>query len=116
MRSCSAARRLRVAHEPVELHGSAKRPQRRPPPRHCAGFSWPLRGRSGSSECCRERGFLPVAVRDRRIFCAVYLRDVFHDHTDEVTALPEGFASWLHRRAVQAIADPERRWWGTQLT
>jgi GMP synthase (glutamine-hydrolysing) len=42
---------------------------------------------------------------------------VFQDHTDEITVLPEGFRvlASSDRCAIQAIADPKRRWWGTQF-
>ena len=42
---------------------------------------------------------------------------VFQDHTYEITALPEGFRVLASSPvcAIQAIADPVRRWWGTQF-
>jgi GMP synthase (glutamine-hydrolysing) len=42
---------------------------------------------------------------------------VFHDHRDEVTVLPGGFRVLARTEfcAIQAIAAPERRWWGTQF-
>jgi len=66
-----------------------------------------------------EHGFMPVDVLD----ASDLLRDlpsqpvVFHDHTDEITSLPEGFRVLAASPdcAVQAIAAPERRWWGTQF-
>lgn len=66
-----------------------------------------------------EHGFLPIRVHDRNGL----LRDlpqravVFQDHTDEITVLPSGFQVLASSEAcaVQAFADPERRWWGTQF-
>jgi len=66
-----------------------------------------------------EHGFMPVDVLDG----SDLLRDlpaqpvVFHDHTDEITSLPDGFRVLAASPdcAVQAIAAPERRWWGTQF-
>ena len=42
---------------------------------------------------------------------------VFHDHTDEIVVLPDGFhvLASTDACAVQAFADPGRRWWGTQF-
>src|SRR4029453_16103401 len=42
---------------------------------------------------------------------------VYQDHHDEVTKLPDGFRLLASSAecAVQAIADPGRRWWGTQF-
>lgn len=45
-------------------------------------------------------------------------RATFYErHTDEVTTLPAGFRLLARSRscAVEAIAAPERRWWGTQF-
>ena len=66
-----------------------------------------------------EHGFLPIDVLDQ----SDLLRDlparpiVFHDHTDEITSLPVGFRVLAASPdcTVQAIAAPERRWWGTQF-
>jgi GMP synthase (glutamine-hydrolysing) len=66
-----------------------------------------------------EHGFLPIDLLDT----SDLLRDlphhpvVFHDHTDEITKLPEEFRVLAASPdcAVQAIAAPERRWWGTQF-
>jgi GMP synthase (glutamine-hydrolysing) len=42
---------------------------------------------------------------------------VYHDHRDEIAVLPEGFRVLARTEscAIQAIAAPERRWWGTQF-
>ena len=66
-----------------------------------------------------EHGFLPIRVHDR----PGLLRDVpveavvFHDHTDAIVDLPAGFDVLASSDlcAVQAFADPARRWWGTQF-
>jgi GMP synthase-like glutamine amidotransferase len=66
-----------------------------------------------------EHGFLPIRVHDR----SGLLRDlpkeavVFHDHTDAIAELPDGFEVLASSDAcpVQAFADPARRWWGTQF-
>ena len=66
-----------------------------------------------------EHGFLPIDVLDD----SDLLRDlparpvVFHDHTDEITTLPDGFRVLAASPdcAVQALSVPERRWWGTQF-
>jgi GMP synthase (glutamine-hydrolysing) len=111
------------ARNPVELErlGEAVREARRPVLGICAGMQ--LQARFAGGELAPaptpERGFLPIAVHD----AADLLRDlpaeviVFQDHTDEITKLPEGFrvlASSPDCR-IQAIADAERRWWGTQF-
>ena len=67
----------------------------------------------------REDGFLPIRIHDR----SDLLRDlpdevlVFQDHSDEITELAGGFRVLASSDAcaVQAIADSERRWWGTQF-
>lgn len=66
-----------------------------------------------------ERGFLPIELLDR----SDLLRDlpadpvVFQDHGDEIVTLPDDFRVLAASAAcaVQAIACPERRWWGTQF-
>jgi GMP synthase (glutamine-hydrolysing) len=75
-------------------------------------------GRIGPARVA-EHGFLPVQVQDRSDLLRGLPDEivVFQDHRDEVTVLPDGFrvlASSAHC-AVQAIADSERRWWGTQF-
>jgi GMP synthase (glutamine-hydrolysing) len=87
----------------------------------CAGFQLQARFAGGTIGVAAtpEHGLLPIEVHDR----SDLLRDlpgeavVFHDHTDEITELPAGFRVLASSAAcaVQAIADPERRWWGTQF-
>ena len=66
-----------------------------------------------------ECGYLPLEVLDDDGLLAGLPRHatVFQKHTDEVVALPEGFRLLARTEAceIQAIAAPERRWWGTQF-
>jgi GMP synthase (glutamine-hydrolysing) len=66
-----------------------------------------------------ELGYGPVEVLDTRdLLAGLDERPaVFHDHRDEVTVLPDGFRVLARTEscAIQAIAVPERRWWGTQF-
>ena len=111
------------AHEPVELArlGEAIRSAGRPLLGICAGLQLQalFAGGAIAPSAVEERGFLPVAVLDRSDLLRGLPDEivVFHDHTDEVTALPEGFRVLASTAAcaVQAIADPDRRWWGTQF-
>ena len=110
-------------HEPTELArlGEAVRAAGRPVLGICAGLqlqSLFAGGEIGPS-AREQRGFQPVTIRDRSDLLLGLGEEivVFHDHTDEVTVLPEGFRVLASTAAcaVQAIADPERRWWGTQF-
>jgi GMP synthase (glutamine-hydrolysing) len=110
-------------HEPDELArlGEAVRSCSRPVLGICAGLQLQalFAGGSVAAAAVPERGFLPVAVHDRSDLLRGLPDEivVFHDHTDEVTAAPDGFRVLASSPAcgVQAIADPERRWWGTQF-
>jgi GMP synthase-like glutamine amidotransferase len=66
-----------------------------------------------------EHGFLPVDVQDTSDLLRGLPAQavVFHDHTFEVTTLPDGFSALASTPvcSVQAIAAPARRWWGTQF-
>lgn len=66
-----------------------------------------------------ERGFRPIDVVDGSdLLRGLPARPVvFQDHSDEITLLPDGFRVLARSAdcAVQAIADPGRRWWGTQF-
>jgi GMP synthase (glutamine-hydrolysing) len=94
---------------------------RRPTFGICAGMQLLTRFAGGAIELggSVEHGFLPIHVRDH----SDLLRDlpddpvVFHDHTDEIVVLPDGFhvLASTDACAVQAFADPGRRWWGTQF-
>jgi GMP synthase-like glutamine amidotransferase len=66
-----------------------------------------------------ERGYLPLEVLDDGdLLAGLPARaTVFQDHLDEIVELPSDFRV-LARTAgceIQAIAAPERRWWGTQF-
>jgi GMP synthase (glutamine-hydrolysing) len=66
-----------------------------------------------------EHGFLPIRVHERSGLLRGLPEDaiVFQDHTDEIVIVPAGFDVLASSEAcaVQAFADPERRWWGTQF-
>jgi GMP synthase (glutamine-hydrolysing) len=112
-----------ATHEPVALDrlGEAVRGAGRPVLGICAGLQLQARFAGGAVDHAaqRERGFLPVAVRDHDgLFRGLPAEVVvFHDHGDEVTHVPPGFRVLASSAActVQAIADPARRWWGTQF-
>ena len=87
----------------------------------CAGMQLQARfaggtiGPYGSS----EHGFLPVQIHDGADLLRGLRAEVvvFQDHDHEITVLPPGFRALASSPscAVQAIADPARRWWGTQF-
>ena len=111
------------AHDPAELErlGDAVRSAGRPVLGICAGmqlqavFAGGTIGRSRTG----EHGYLPIRVRDRGDLLRGLPSEavVFHDHDDEVVAVPADFRVLASSAdcAVQAIADPVRRWWGTQF-
>ena len=109
--------------DPTELDklGEAVLASCRPVLGICAGMQLQARfagGAMGPSQS-PERGFLPIELLDRGDLLRGLPEDVvvFQDHTDEITVLPDGFRVLAASAecAVQAIADPERRWWGTQF-
>ncbi|HUG65177.1 MAG TPA: gamma-glutamyl-gamma-aminobutyrate hydrolase family protein [Gaiellaceae bacterium] len=87
----------------------------------CAGMQLQVRFSGGEHRPSPtpEHGFLPIQVHDS----GDLLRGVgdeavvFHDHDEEITKLPEAFRVLASSPAcaIQAIGDPERRWWGTQF-
>ena len=109
--------------DPAELDrlGQAVIAAARPVLGICAGMQLQARfaagtvGPYGSS----EHGFLPIQIQD----CADLLRGlpaevvVFQDHDHEIATLPAAFRVLASSAecAVQAIADTERGWWGTQF-
>lgn len=111
------------AHDPAELErlGDAVRSAGRPVLGICAGmqllavFAGGTIGRSRAG----EHGYLPIRVHDRSDLLRGLPPEavVFHDHDDEVVVVPAGFRVLASSAdcAVQAIADPGRRWWGTQF-
>ena len=66
-----------------------------------------------------EHGFLPIQIHDRTYLLRGLAEEVFvfHDHDHEIAMLPPAFRVLAASPEcdVQAIADPERRWWGTQF-
>jgi GMP synthase-like glutamine amidotransferase len=66
-----------------------------------------------------ERGYLPLDVLDDSdLLAGLPARaTVFQSHTDEISELPADFRVLARTRGceIQAIAAPERRWWGTQF-
>ena len=109
--------------DPAELDrlGEAVVAANRPVLGICAGMQLQARfaggaiGPYGSS----EHGFLPIRIQDRTDLLRGLPEEVvvFHDHDHEITTLPAGFRVLAASAecAIQAIADPERRWWGTQF-
>ena len=106
----------------LELLGDAIRSAGRPVLGICAGMQLQAVFAGGTIGPSRtgEHGYLPIRVHDRSELLRDLPREavVFQDHDDEVVR-PPGRNSACSRRVrpvrVQAIADPERRWWGTQF-
>ncbi len=109
--------------DPAELDrlGEAVRASGRPALGICAGMQLQALFAGGAIGPSRtpEHGFFPIEIHDRSDLLRGLPADpvVFQDHTDEITVLPEGFRvlASSDRCAIQAIADPARRWWGTQF-
>lgn len=109
--------------DPAELErlGEAVRAADRPVLGICAGMQLQALFAGGRIElgAAGEHGFLPIQVHDRSDLLRGFPAEavVFQDHTYEITTLPEGFRVLATSPvcAVQAIADPARRWWGTQF-
>jgi GMP synthase (glutamine-hydrolysing) len=88
----------------------------------CAGMQLQARFGGGTVAHVRERpavGFREVEVLEEDGLLAglgTRIR-VYEHHTDEVADLPDGFRVLARSDAcpVEAIAAPERRWWGTQF-
>ena len=109
--------------DPAELDrlGEAVVAARRPVLGICAGMQLQARfaggtiGPHGSS----EHGFLPIRIHDGADLLRGLQSEVvvFQDHDHEITVLPPGFRALASSPAcaIQAIADPARRWWGTQF-
>ena len=87
----------------------------------CAGMQLQVRfcGGDHRPSPTPEHGFLPIRILDRDDLLRGVPEEavVFHDHDEEITRLPAGFRVLASSPAcaTQAIADPERRWWGTQF-
>jgi GMP synthase (glutamine-hydrolysing) len=111
------------AHDPGELErlGHAVRSAGRPVLGICAGMQLQAvfaGGKIGPSRT-GEHGYLPIRVHDPSDLLRGLPSEAvfFHDHDDEVVVVPDGFRVLASSAdcAVQALADPERRWWGTQF-
>ena len=87
----------------------------------CAGMQLQVRfcGGEHRPSLTPEHGFLPIQVLDRDDLLRGVPDEavVFHDHDEEITTLPAGFRVLAATPvcAIQAIADSDRRWWGTQF-
>jgi GMP synthase-like glutamine amidotransferase len=111
------------AHDPAALDrlGDAVRAAGRPVLGICGGMQLLARFAGGevAPAGAAEHGFLPIAVHDDGDLLRGLASEavVFQDHTDEVTVVPDGFRVLASSDAcaVQALAAPERRWWGTQF-
>jgi GMP synthase (glutamine-hydrolysing) len=111
------------AHDARELDrlGDAVRGTHAPVLGICAGMQLLARFAGGELAIgeSAEHGFLPIEVHDGDgLLRGLPERPVvFHDHTDEIESLPDSFRVLASSAAcaVQAIADPHRRWFGTQF-
>ena len=112
-----------VFRDPTELDrlGEAVVAAGRPVLGICAGMQLQVRycGGEHRPSPTPEHGFLPIQVHDSGdMFRGIRGEAVvFHDHDEEITTLPADFRVLASSPAcaIQAIADPERRWWGTQF-
>ena len=115
-----------AAHDPAELDrlGEAVLAVDAPVLGICAGMQLLARFAGGSVETMvpaerEELGYAPVEILEADgLFAGLSAAPtVFHDHRDEVTVLPEGFRVLARTEscAIQAVAVPDRRWWGTQF-
>jgi GMP synthase (glutamine-hydrolysing) len=115
------------AHDPARLErlGDAVRAADAPVLGICAGLQL-LAGFAGARVepmAARreqpERGYLPLDVLDDADLLSGLPRraTLFQDHTDEIFDLPPDFRLLARtgRCETQAVAAPERRWWGTQF-
>jgi GMP synthase (glutamine-hydrolysing) len=105
----------------LERLGEAVLASTRPVLGICAGMQLLARFAGGAIGPSRqpERGFLPITLLDDTDLLHGFPPEavVFHDHGDEITALPDGFRVLAESAVcrVQAISCPERWWWGTQF-
>jgi GMP synthase-like glutamine amidotransferase len=113
-----------AAHDPEALDrlDEALRVREGPLLGICAGMQTLVRaagGEIGAAERPVEAGFGAVDVLDGTdLLQGVDLRPVvFQKHSDEVRVLPEGLRVLASSTdcAVEAVAAPDRPWWGTQF-
>ena len=88
----------------------------------CAGMQLQARFAGGTirhSPGGLETGFSPIEVVEQGGLLAGLTSGVavYQHHGDEIEELPDGFRVLARsaRCAIQAILDPDRRWWGTQF-
>lgn len=88
----------------------------------CAGMQLQARFAGGTvrhSPGGMETGFSPVEVveHDGLLRGLPSRIDVYQHHGDEIEELPDGFRvlALSATCAIEAVADPARRWWGTQF-
>lgn len=76
-------------------------------------------GSVGRAQRKIDTGFAPVEVVDDGDLLRGLPREitVYHRHTDEITSLPDGFGVVARSPVcdVEAIANPDWGWWGTQF-
>ncbi len=113
-----------TAHDPAALErlGDAVRSYDGPVLGICAGMQLQARFAGGTirhSPGGPETGFSTVEVveHDGLLRGLPARIDVYQHHRDEIEELPEDFRVLARSAtcAIEAIADPARRWWGTQF-
>ena len=112
-----------AVRDPAELDrlGAAVVAAGRPVLGICAGMQLQVRycGGEHRPSPTPEHGYLPIRVHDSGDLLRGVPNEavVFHDHDEEISSLPHGFRVLASTPAcaIQAIADSERRWWGTQF-
>jgi len=113
-----------AAHDPAALERlvrrgqGLRRPRARDLRRHAAAGD--LRRRLGAHAAdLTAAGYRPIEViDDGDLLAGLPARaQVYQHHTDEIAELPEGFRVLARSEecAIEAIAAPARRWWGTQF-
>ena len=112
------------AHDPHELDRfrAVLRACERPAFGICAGMQLLATATGGEvapAAIATERGFADVDVLDGSdLLAGLQPRiSVLEHHTDEITALPDGFRVLARSEtcAVEALAAEDRLWWGTQF-
>ncbi len=113
-----------AAHDPraLERLGDAVRAYAGPVLGICAGMQLQARfagGAYGPAKTVLETGFRDVEVLDDGdlLRAVPKVARMYKHHSEEIVSLPDGFRVLARSDecAVEAIADLERRWWGTQF-